>query len=68
MNNIKSHLVNLVVNLSLFAVLFIFHYSGLFTIDILGAKPIIPLSLLVAVCMKEYCLHKLMTNCIGGIK
>ena len=51
MNNIKSHLVNLVVNLSLFAVLFIFHYSGLFTIDILGAKPIIPLSLLVAVCM-----------------
>lgn len=39
------------VNLVLFGIFFIFHYSELFSIKILGASPILPLSLLVAVSM-----------------
>lgn len=51
MNNIKSALVSFILNFSLFFVFFLFHYSGVYTINILGATPIIPLALLISVCM-----------------
>ncbi len=51
MNNKYTKLIIFTVNLILFGIFFVLHYSELFSIKILGASPILPLSLLVAVSM-----------------
>ena len=51
MNKLRSHLLPLSVNLALFFILYIAHYSGIFSIKIMNANPLTPLALLVAVCM-----------------
>lgn len=49
--NKPSRILPTALNFLLFALLYILHYCGVFSIKIIGANPLSPLALLVATCM-----------------
>ena len=68
MNKLRSHLLPLSVNLALFYILYIAHYSGVFSIKIMNANPLTPLALLVAVCILEFYMSNFRKKYFGDKK